>query len=213
MPTKLRSAIELGMDQQIARSNQLFDTAGDVNTEFVSLRFLYGQPYRHFYERQQRYARRDSSNLKWPVPSNSDVDKAEAEMLQKALFLEATSRALVRILRNPIGGGEADRDWQSVAIICGEFPDRADFSNLDLRNAYLFTSVSLNSVNFTKAKLQGTDLTGFHFRHGDTNGVEYQDMKLCSHWSSFDNDSIDGKRITWVDKQALQHGETDPRCP
>ena len=213
VPAKLSKAVELGMDQQIARSNQLFDTASDSNTEFMALRFLGGQPYRHFYERQQRYARRDSAHLKSPVPTDSEVNKAEAEMLQKALFLEATSRALVRFLRSPVSATQADRDWHSVAVVCGEFPDRVDFADLDLSNAYLFTSVALNSVSFRKTKLQDADLTGFHFIHGDLEGMEYQDLKLCSRWPSLDTNSIDPKKITWVDKQALQHGETDARCP
>jgi hypothetical protein len=43
----LISSVEIGMAEQIARSNQLFDTADDSNSQFLAQPFLYSQPYRH----------------------------------------------------------------------------------------------------------------------------------------------------------------------
>jgi uncharacterized protein YjbI with pentapeptide repeats len=142
-----------------------------------------------------------------------EVSKAEAAMLQKALFLEATSRTLLAALGKPTADAKADRDWYSVAIVCGKFPNPADFSTLDLQSVYLYASTRLNSVNFKNAKLQDADLTGFHFDHGDLDGIRYDGMKLCSKSTSFDNNAFDLQKVIRVDKQASQHGESDPRCP
>lgn len=214
VPADLKIKVEDGLEKQIIRSSQLFDTADDANSVLLANRFLYGQPYRNLYQRQQRYARRDSTHDVSTVPTEGELGRARAALLQKALFLEATSRALTSALKSTREDSQLNKDWHGVAIVCGGFPDPADFADFDLHGAYLFATTSLSRANFKNADLSDADLTGFHFRDGELAGARYQGMKLCSDWSSFaPGIAIDSQKILWVDSQASRQHEVDPRCP
>jgi hypothetical protein len=210
--------VEQDIQLDVLRASRLFDEARELNTSFHSRRFLYSQPYRAIFLKQQKYSTGEGLSEKPPVPTSDEIGKAENEMLQSAQFLEASSRALATILKQrsqvaeqrkagtPQGEAGQLEDWSGAVIVVGEFPNPAYFSGLDLSGSYLFAASALSRVVLSGATIKNADFTGLHFNSAEFEDAAYKGLELCPDWSTYAPDTrIDPKQISLVNKD-------DPRC-
>ncbi|MGA3104617.1 MAG: pentapeptide repeat-containing protein [Terriglobales bacterium] len=218
-PTSTQQNIEEDMQLNILRASRLFDTGRELNGSFMAKRFLYSSPYRSIYLTQQRYAMGEGLSEQSPTPQPSEVNSKEQRLLQAAQFLEATSKALIGILKQrPQTSGtkkscwQKDKtvfltNWNGVVLVSGEFPDPADFSGFDLHGSYFFAKSALGKVIFRNANLKDADLTGFPFNNADFTNASYRDVGLCPNWQSYAPDThLISQQINLVTNK------DDPRC-
>lgn len=186
VPPAFKQATQELIFDEIYRSVDLFDSSLEENATFFTRPFLSSPPFSNIFLKQERSASRadlPAAARQHLSPLSGDaIDNARADLLQQARYIEATSKALTSILseNSPLG---ADKNLQAVALVCGRYSDVLDFSQFDLRSAYV--SGRTNKVIFNKALLVGTSLTNFRFDEADFSEARVSGMRLCADWMTY----------------------------
>jgi hypothetical protein len=182
IPDLLRS-VELDMQIVMVRGASLSDK-GDIQTfPFFIWPFLYSPVVQARFGRQQRYVLTSDANLPMPalhkIPTESEINTSRIDFLQKALFLQATSIAVIAALEkrqetSPI-------DLSGTALVAGEIrpvdgisaiisttePEKSlSLAGVNLRNSYIGVPVSRTS--FDGVDLSYSDLREIQIRGGVT---------------------------------------------